>query len=201
MPSSKASLRGPLLRTLAALFAAVTVLYGISWMYYIRFQTTSGELGFISAYSTADRAVVVEGVEEASPAAQAGLQAGDRITAVDEVPLDTRRRFVEWEHSRADAMVLTVVRQGSTAPLRLPPPLAAFVRGYRAIGLYAIPALFYGFFAVFPARSPIDRKLPWLKWLLVVGWIIHALPGLLGRGLVSRGLLAGWIGEPAAAAI
>src|SRR6185436_3177443 len=101
MQTPKASLRGPLLRTLAALFAAATVLYGAAWMYYIRFQTASGELGFTSAYSTGDGAVVVESVEEASPAAQAGLQAGDRITAVDEAPLDTRRRFVQWEHSGA----------------------------------------------------------------------------------------------------
>src|SRR5215510_7353528 len=107
MPTSKASLRGPLLRTLAALFAAVTVLYGAAWMYYIRFQTASGELGFTSAYSTAERAVLVESVEESSPAAQAGLQDGDRIMAVDEVPFDTRRRFEEWDHERAaEAMVL-----------------------------------------------------------------------------------------------
>ena len=33
-----------------------------------------------------------------------------------------------------------------------------------------LPGLFYFFFAVFPTRSPIDRKLPWLKWaLLIVG--------------------------------
>lgn len=33
-----------------------------------------------------------------------------------------------------------------------------------------LPGLFYFFFAVFPTRSPIDRRLPWLKWaLLMVG--------------------------------
>jgi phosphoserine phosphatase RsbU/P len=29
------------------------------------------------------------------------------------------------------------------------------------------PALFYAFFAVFPAPSPIDRRVPWLKWTLL----------------------------------
>jgi phosphoserine phosphatase RsbU/P len=38
-----------------------------------------------------------------------------------------------------------------------------------------LPGLFYFFFVVFPTRSPIDRKLPWLKWVLLVfgacfGW-------------------------------
>lgn len=38
-----------------------------------------------------------------------------------------------------------------------------------------LPGLFYFFFAVFPTRSPIDRKLPWLKWALLIygasfGW-------------------------------
>ena len=30
-----------------------------------------------------------------------------------------------------------------------------------------LPTLFYWFFAVFPVRSPLDRKAPWLKFLLV----------------------------------
>jgi phosphoserine phosphatase RsbU/P len=63
----------------------------------------------------------------------------------------------------------------------LPPGLGRFVLAYRAIALPAIPALFYGFFAVFPARSVIDRALPWLKWLLVAGWMLFSLPNL-GRG-------------------
>ena len=46
---------------------------------------------------------------------------------------------------------------------------------YAPVGKSVLPGLFYFFFAVFPTRSPIDRKLPWLKWLLLatgacLGW-------------------------------
>jgi phosphoserine phosphatase RsbU/P len=36
---------------------------------------------------------------------------------------------------------------------------------YQAIFENLVPAVFYFFFAIFPERSPIDRRLPWLKWL------------------------------------
>lgn len=66
----------------------------------------------------------------------------------------------------------------------VPPYLAAFVRAYRGISQPAIPALFYGFFAVFPARSPMDRKVPLLKWLIPVGWLMVALPNI-GTGRLA----------------
>jgi hypothetical protein len=40
------------------------------------------------------------------------------------------------------------------------------------------PALFYLFFAVFPARSPLDRRAPWLKWLGLALGLSFALRGL-----------------------
>jgi phosphoserine phosphatase RsbU/P len=49
-----------------------------------------------------------------------------------------------------------------------PDRLADFLYGYAVLMRGVLPALFYFFFAVFPVRSPIDRKLPWLKWLLLV---------------------------------
>jgi sigma-B regulation protein RsbU (phosphoserine phosphatase) len=59
----------------------------------------------------------------------------------------------------------------------LHPALRAFSAAYRSLfhGLQA--PLFYLFFAVFPARSPIDRRLPWLKW---AGLALGAWIGLLG---------------------
>ena len=39
-----------------------------------------------------------------------------------------------------------------------------------------MPALFYRFFAIFPVRSPIDRRLPWLKHVLLGGAVPISLP-------------------------
>ncbi len=47
-----------------------------------------------------------------------------------------------------------------------PDPLLRFLYGYATLIGGLLPGLFYFFFAVFPARSPIDGKLPWLKWVL-----------------------------------
>jgi sigma-B regulation protein RsbU (phosphoserine phosphatase) len=50
-----------------------------------------------------------------------------------------------------------------TAPAALRPWLEA----YHALFLGALGASFYCLCAVFPARSPLDRRLPWLKWASV----------------------------------
>src|ERR1019366_7218113 len=47
-----------------------------------------------------------------------------------------------------------------------PDGLRHFLLAFNTIVGGLLPALFYFFFAVFPTRSPIDRKAPWLKWLL-----------------------------------
>ncbi len=44
------------------------------------------------------------------------------------------------------------------------PPLVAFAQRCRAVFSGMLPPLFFLFFAVFPQRSPLDRRLPWLKW-------------------------------------
>lgn len=61
------------------------------------------------------------------------------------------------------------------------PTFRPFALAYRAIFDSLAGALFYFFFAVFPARSPIDRRVPWLKWLGLALGICVALPGL-GEG-------------------
>jgi len=43
-----------------------------------------------------------------------------------------------------------------------------FALTYRSIVNDLVPAVFYFLFATFPERSPLDRKLPWLKWFGVV---------------------------------
>jgi sigma-B regulation protein RsbU (phosphoserine phosphatase) len=60
------------------------------------------------------------------------------------------------------------------APLKLQP----FLKAYRTIFNTFLPALFYFFFAVFPSRSPLDRRVPWLKWLLFGVLAILGLGGL-----------------------
>jgi serine phosphatase RsbU (regulator of sigma subunit) len=39
--------------------------------------------------------------------------------------------------------------------------------------------MFYFFFAVFPTRSPLDRRLPWLKWIALVIGVFLAVPTVL----------------------
>jgi sigma-B regulation protein RsbU (phosphoserine phosphatase) len=46
----------------------------------------------------------------------------------------------------------------------LPPALERFATIYKAFFVGLLGALFYFFFAVFPTRAPLDRRLPWLKW-------------------------------------
>ncbi len=58
------------------------------------------------------------------------------------------------------------------------PALRPFALAYLALFCGSIGALFYTFFAVFPVQSPLDRRLPWLKWLGLVFAACIALPGL-----------------------
>lgn len=60
----------------------------------------------------------------------------------------------------------------------LPPSLRKFAMADRAIFNAFNPALFYLFFAVFPDRSPLERRVPWLKWVGLALGLSMALPGL-----------------------
>jgi phosphoserine phosphatase RsbU/P len=59
-------------------------------------------------------------------------------------------------------------------------PLRSFLIGYRGVFDNLISPLFYFFFAVFPTRSPLDRRVPWLKWTALVLGAFLTLP--LWRG-------------------
>jgi len=80
------------------------------------------------------------------------------------------------------------------------PALEAFAAAYETIFLGLIGAVFYLFFAVFPVRSPIDRRLPWLKWLAFVLGAFVMLPTLRAGDVHLRPPLAlvQLTGEPAA---
>ncbi len=76
----------------------------------------------------------------------------------------------------------------------LSPYLRTFVIVYRAIfdGMFA--ALFYFFFAIFPARSPLDRRLPWLKWAaLAIGVCAALVPFSEARRTFVAPLLYGLV--------
>jgi sigma-B regulation protein RsbU (phosphoserine phosphatase) len=63
----------------------------------------------------------------------------------------------------------------------LTPSLRSFALAYRAVFDNLYPSLFCFFFAVFPTRSPLDRRLPWLKWIaLVIGVSLAASAALQG---------------------
>jgi sigma-B regulation protein RsbU (phosphoserine phosphatase) len=53
-----------------------------------------------------------------------------------------------------------------------------FALAYRAIFDSLLGAFFLFFFSVFPTRSPLDRRAPWLKWVGLGIGISAALPGL-----------------------
>jgi len=57
------------------------------------------------------------------------------------------------------------------------PHLRSFLLAYRSLMGSVLTGLFYFFFAVFPTRSPIDRKVPWLKWVLLLACLCLGLGG------------------------
>src|SRR5262249_11212576 len=62
--------------------------------------------------------------------------------------------------------------------LGVPSQLRPFAMAYREVFTNTVAPLFYFFFATFPTRSPLERRLPWLKWAgLVIGAAL-SLPGL-----------------------
>lgn len=58
----------------------------------------------------------------------------------------------------------------------VPLAIRRFALPYHVAFRRLLPALFCFFFAVFPVTSPLDRKVPWLKWVLVGGAALFALP-------------------------
>lgn len=79
----------------------------------------------------------------------------------------------------------------------LPPWLASFVLGYRAVGLTAIPAFFYAFFTRFPVRSPLDLRFPWLRWLNAAGVLLFGVTSIHLGGPQSPSWMVRVIGESA----
>lgn len=81
------------------------------------------------------------------------------------------------------AWLLAIMLAGfiSAAPLIplegvIHPALRGFALAYMTLFYGTSPFLFYFFFATFPVPSPLERRLPWLKWVLVGVSAIVAVP-------------------------
>ncbi|MBM3779282.1 MAG: PDZ domain-containing protein [Acidimicrobiia bacterium] len=83
----------------------------------------------------------------------------------------------------------------------LPGDLATFVAWYRAVCVSFTPALFYGLFAVFPVRSPIDRGLPWLKWAGFAASATLAISGIGAGGPRMPDVVSGVLGAELATSV
>jgi phosphoserine phosphatase RsbU/P len=87
----------------------------------------------------------------------------------------------------------------SLAPLK--PGLAMFARAYRATFVGMTGAFFYLFFAFFPIRSPLDRRLPWLKWVAFVLGVSVTVPGLRVGDVAAPEILVRMAGPSTASKI
>lgn len=90
-----------------------------------------------------------------------------------------------------DAWLLALMFAGFTAAPDFPQvfgisaALRTFCVTYRVVFVSLVGPLFYVFFAVFPARSALDRAAPWLKWV-----------GLFGGGLLAFGGIQAGVSGP-----
>ena len=66
----------------------------------------------------------------------------------------------------------------------LSPPMRRFMLGFMILLYGVTPAVFYWFFGTFPTSSPIDRRLPWLKWFLLSIGVLCCVP-LAGMAVIT----------------
>ena len=77
------------------------------------------------------------------------------------------------------------------------PPARGFAMAYRAVFAGLLPGLFYWFCTVFPARSPLDRRAPWLKWLSVAIGLWSAYFGRYNGNPAAPAVLDALLGKSA----
>ena len=183
---SWSALPRPFLATLAGILAFAAALYGSFWMYAVRNPGPLVELGFNvlhnSDYDAKTHSIVVKDVIEGSPAKQAGLLVGDRITGVNgRVLAGDLGRDESYVRGRpGDMVTLTVVRPGQPQPLLLHgifrpksqsrPGEGGVARSsaLQVIGLFPIPFLAVGFAVLF---SRLEEPRAWLLALLFCAFI------------------------------
>jgi putative serine protease PepD len=70
---------------------------------------------------TEDGTTLVTDIVAGSPAAEAGIQPGDAIVAVDDERVEPRRPFIDllYLHEVGDVVILTIEREGSQRPVEV----------------------------------------------------------------------------------
>jgi phosphoserine phosphatase RsbU/P len=90
-----------------------------------------------------------------------------------------------------------VAEPGFSHPMSVNPLVRSFAFSYQVIFSSMLCPLFYIFFAVFPARSPLDRRVPWLKWIVLAIGVAMALTGAFYADLREPGVAADLFGQRA----
>jgi PDZ domain len=83
-------------------------------------------------------------------------------------------------------------------PLIMNSALRSFALEYHAVFSGMLCSLFYIFFAVFPACSPLERRFRWLKWASLAFGVALVLPGLGIGDMRIPGVAEQLVGERAA---
>ena len=114
---------------------------------------------------------------------------------------------IEDPHAWRAALLLIGVAGVARTPAvfeRVDVPLFALAMAWKGACTGLLAFLAYLFFSTFPARSPLDRRLPWLRWVLLGLGFLHALggadPARLGHAWLPA-WLAGALGDAATSAL
>jgi sigma-B regulation protein RsbU (phosphoserine phosphatase) len=160
-----ASWRRPLLLILAVGFAAATTLYSALWMYGIRVEL----------------AVVLEPRPPAVPPPLSRRVADEVLGSYPILFLAVSVPVLLLRFNDRNAWLLALVFAGfiAAAPgveLKVAPVFRGFSLAYRIAFYGCWPGAFLYFFSVFPASSPLDRRLPWLKTLWLTAGVAISAP-------------------------
>ena len=262
-------------RFLAIVFVTLLGAYSVEWIRLVR-EAPPAMLGFEGHFLPSTGGVAVVAVIPKSHAEDAGLRAGDRITAIDGQPASTVTMYLNLRRDvRPGVPVhLSVVRQDQQLDLVLSPAprpglppgvsgvwtrlhlgevllqllalyplpflivavsvllqrpdhphawllavmLGGFVtlapmldfepkmpevmRGpllaYWVLLSLPLPAITYAFFSIFPAHSPLDRRVPWLKWTAAIGAGLLAVVAAAAMLIDGGSLPVWWLDEKSA---
>jgi sigma-B regulation protein RsbU (phosphoserine phosphatase) len=83
----------------------------------------------------------------------------------------------------------------STSLAVIPQPLVPFFTIFQVLFGGMLCPLFYIFFAVFPLRSPLDRVVPWVKWVALAFGAALVIPGLWIGDMRIPGIAARLVGD------